>query len=71
MFKIGDVVQVKSGGPAMSVLTEGDQVECLWFAEVAEVFHREMFPAICLEAIDFEEGDEDTGDEDAKEDDED
>jgi uncharacterized protein YodC (DUF2158 family) len=55
MFKIGDIVQVKSGGPAMSVLTEGDQVECLWFAEGAEAFHRENFPAVCLEPIEFEE----------------
>lgn len=67
MFKTGDVVQVKSGGPVMTVLTEGEQVECLWFAEGAEVFHRETFPAACLEAIEFEEAE----DEDVSEDDED
>lgn len=69
MFNIGDVVQVKSGGPAMTVLTNGDQVECLWFADVAEVFHREKLPAICLEAVEFEDGDK--GDEDSDKEDED
>lgn len=66
MFKIGDVVQVKSGGPAMSVLNEGDQVECLWFAEGTEAFHREKFPAVCLEPVEFEE--EEKEDEDAEDD---
>lgn len=73
MFNIGDVVQVKSGGPAMTVLTSGDEVECLWFADVTEVFHREKLPAICLEAVEFEadekEKDEDDEDEDEDEDD--
>ncbi|KAF0231402.1 MAG: hypothetical protein FD175_703 [Beijerinckiaceae bacterium] len=72
MFNIGDVVQVKSGGPAMTVLSDGDQVECVWFAEVAEVFHREKLPAICLEAVEFEEDDkENAEDEDEDEDDKD
>ena len=69
MFKIGDVVQVKSGGPAMSVLSmtaagESHQVECLWFAEGAEAFHRETFPAPCLEPVEFEEDDKDDEEED-------
>ena len=55
MFKKGDVVQVKSGGPVMTVLAEGEQVECLWFAEGSETFQRDTFPAVCLEAIEFED----------------
>lgn len=69
MFKIGDVVQVKSGGPAMTVLSEGEEVVCLWFAEGTEAFHRERLPAACLESVEFEDDDEE--EEDEKEDDED
>ncbi|MCA1951706.1 MAG: YodC family protein [Hyphomicrobiales bacterium] len=66
MFKIGDVVQVKSGGPAMTVIALGDQVECLWFAEASETFRRDMLPAVCLEPVEFEEAE--TGDEDEDDD---
>ncbi len=69
MFNIGDVVQVKSGGPAMTVLANGELIECLWFADVTEAFHREQLPAICLEAVELEEDDEKSEDEeDDKED---
>jgi uncharacterized protein YodC (DUF2158 family) len=68
MFKIGDVVQVKSGGPAMTVLAIGDMVECLWYAEGGEAFRRDMLPAICLEAVEFEEAATDEADEDDDED---
>lgn len=76
MFKIGDVVQVKSGGPAMTVLAVGDEVECVWYGEESETFRREKLPAILLEAVEFEEddkeknSDEDEEDEDQPEDDE-
>jgi uncharacterized protein YodC (DUF2158 family) len=32
-LKVGDVVQLKSGGPAMTVssITPGGAVECMWF----------------------------------------
>jgi uncharacterized protein YodC (DUF2158 family) len=69
MFKIGDVVQVKSGGPAMTVLAVGDEVECLWYAEGGEAFRRDTLPAICLEPVEFEEAGSE--DEDEDEDDED
>lgn len=69
MFKIGDVVQMKSGGPAMSVLSEGEQVECLWFAEGTETFNRETFPALCLESVEFEEEDAEDEDEDKEDED--
>ena len=65
MLKIGDVVQVKSGGPAMTVLATGDMVECLWFAETAEQFRREQLPLACLEPVEFDDkADEDEDDED-------
>lgn len=57
MFKIGDVVQLKSGGPAMTVVAMGDaeQVECLFYAEAADMFRRETLPAIVLESVEFED----------------
>lgn len=58
MFKIGDVVQVKSGGPAMTVVAPGDEVECLWFSEGTETFRRDKLPATALEPVEFETGDE-------------
>lgn len=35
-FKIGDVVYLKSGGPAMTVnriIEERDNIECVWFVK--------------------------------------
>ncbi len=33
-FKLGDIVQLKSGGPTMTVDAEGkSEIVCLWFAE--------------------------------------
>jgi len=33
-FKLGDIVQLKSGGPTMTVDSEGkSELACLWFAE--------------------------------------
>ncbi len=34
-FKVGDVVQLKSGGPKMVVITiwENGQISCLWASE--------------------------------------
>jgi uncharacterized protein YodC (DUF2158 family) len=64
MFKLGDIVQVKSGGPAMTVIAEGESVECLWFADGAEAFRRETFPAMVLETIEFEDEGESKADED-------
>ncbi|MCA0399386.1 MAG: YodC family protein [Proteobacteria bacterium] len=65
MFKIGDVVQMKSGGPAMSVVSTTDEkAECLWFAEGSETFQRDTFPMACLEAVEFEEEDDEDDGED-------
>jgi uncharacterized protein YodC (DUF2158 family) len=32
-FHIGDIVMLKSGGPAMTVDATGEQVDCVWFAK--------------------------------------
>ena len=58
MFKVGDVVQLKSGGPAMTVIDTKEEaaVECLWFGDVSETFRREILPVIALETVEFESG---------------
>lgn len=67
-FKIGDVVQLKSGGPAMTVVETGANPTCAWYADEDESFRRDTFPEACLDVIDFEddeaEDEEDEDDED-------
>ena len=55
MFKIGDVVQLKSGGSPMTVNKKaGDdgRVECVWFdASIKGQLHRELFCAVDLHVV--------------------
>ncbi|MBL8649505.1 MAG: DUF2158 domain-containing protein [Sphingopyxis sp.] len=47
-FKAGDIVQLKSGGPVMTVAhVSGDSVLCIWI-EKNKTF-REPFPPVVLE----------------------
>lgn len=71
MFKIGDVVQLKSGGPAMTVLATGEEVECLFYGEESETFRRESLPAFALERVEFEDEAQPASDDDEDEDEED
>lgn len=53
MFNVGDVVQLKSGGPAMTVVLVGmndgvRELVCVWF--VANKPERSTFPEAALEA---------------------
>jgi uncharacterized protein YodC (DUF2158 family) len=48
MFKIGDVVVLKSGGPDMTVEEPGEVVGCVWFEKNQP--QRGFFPAAVLEA---------------------
>jgi uncharacterized protein YodC (DUF2158 family) len=54
-FKVGDVVQLKSGGPLMTVIdpgaTEGGKVvvRCAWFDERKPCFN--VFPADTLKIV--------------------
>jgi uncharacterized protein YodC (DUF2158 family) len=56
-FKAGDTVQLKSGGPVMTVervgkdkTTQEDVVFCIWFhkEEKGEVLNRDSFPPVTL-----------------------
>jgi uncharacterized protein YodC (DUF2158 family) len=57
-FAQGDTVNVKSGGPALTVLSvDGDQVKCLFFSEELGDFRETVIPAFALEAFDEEDDD--------------
>jgi uncharacterized protein YodC (DUF2158 family) len=48
-FKLGDVVQLKSGGPAMTVSERvaADTVRCIWFDGATA--RNEVFPVAALQ----------------------
>lgn len=46
-FNPGDRVQVKSGGPVMTVEhVNGDSISCVWFEKTKQ--YRDAFPAVVL-----------------------
>jgi uncharacterized protein YodC (DUF2158 family) len=69
-FKPGDIVQLKSGGPAMTVVAVGGEgVHCLWYAELSDEVKTSTLPAISLESItilDDEDNDDDEDDDDSR-----
>ncbi len=72
-FEPGDIVQLKSFGPPMTVVSvEADGVRVLWYGEESEEVKSHVIPAVALEKItvvDDEEDDEDDDDEDEHEED--
>jgi uncharacterized protein YodC (DUF2158 family) len=71
-FEPGDIVQLKSFGPAMTVVAvSGAGVEVLWYGEVDDELKTHVIPAIALEKITVleEEDDEDEDDDDDDDDD--
>ncbi len=72
-FDKGDVVILKSGGPALTVLEMDDEdVKCLYFSEEIGEFKKTTIPAFALEPFedDEEEEDEEEDEEDSDEDEE-
>ena len=58
-FAAGNIVVLKSGGPAMTVIaTSGENVECLWMSDIGEL-SRDTIPAIALEIVEVDDEDED------------
>lgn len=52
LFKVGDVVQLKSGGPSSTVArVEGILVEVVWFNEGDDQYHSFLFPDSVLMKI--------------------
>ena len=67
-FAAGEVVNLKSGGPALTVLAQaGDQVMCVFFSEEIGEFRQTMLPAFALENYD-EDADDDQEDDESDED---
>jgi len=59
----GDIVQLKSGGPLMTVVAmEKSDVRCIWHSASAEALCSALIPAVALDHIDLAD-DEDLEDE--------
>lgn len=57
-FAPGEIVQLKSGSPALTIIAvDGEVVEVVWFAEEVEEFRTQKIPAIALDALEIEEFD--------------
>lgn len=55
-FKKGDIVQLKSGGPAMVVTGSGGEgVQVLWYGEMVDEIRTATVPSICLAEAEIEE----------------
>ena len=58
-FTKGDIVQLKSGGPAMIVTGQtGETVQCLWYGDVTDDVKTGSIPSFCLVEAEIEEVDE-------------
>jgi uncharacterized protein YodC (DUF2158 family) len=69
-FEPGDVVMLRSGGPAMTVIEVAENiVTCLWYADGEEVLRTSSVPVIALVQVEHDEDVEDD-DEDIEPDDE-
>ncbi|QHS36123.1 DUF2158 domain-containing protein [Alcaligenes faecalis] len=54
-FNVGDVVQLKSGGPEMTVIDksqEGSNVKCMWFVTDNRA-RTQSIPAVALMAVEL------------------
>lgn len=66
-FEAGDVVILKSGGHAMTVIAvDEDQVECIWAGEEGDLF-RETIPAVVLENVQEIDADDEAEDDEDNE----
>ncbi len=60
-FQKGEIVQLKSGGPAMVVTGQSDDgVQVLWYGEMVDDLKTGSVPAFCLVEAEIEDADEDT-----------
>ncbi|MBV8564019.1 MAG: DUF2158 domain-containing protein [Methylobacteriaceae bacterium] len=65
-FSPGEIVQLKSGGPAMTVTSSSAEgVHCIWYGEATDELKTGVIPAPCLEILILED-DEETEDEPAR-----
>lgn len=60
----GDIVQLKSGGPALTVIgVEGDGVRCLFFSDEIGDFREATIPAFALDTFEFSDAEDEDGEE--------
>lgn len=53
-FEPGVVVQLKSGGPAMTVVsTDADGVRCIFYAEASDEVRTAIIPAVALDPVEL------------------
>ena len=53
-FEPGVVVQLKSGGPTMTVVAvDADGVQCIWYAESTDEVRTAVIPAVALDVVEF------------------
>jgi uncharacterized protein YodC (DUF2158 family) len=70
-FSEGDIVSVKSGGPALTVISVlGEHVTCLYFSDELGEFREAVIPAFALESVEDGAMEEDEDEEDEEEEDE-
>jgi uncharacterized protein YodC (DUF2158 family) len=69
-FAVGDVVELKSGGPALTVLGQiGDRVHCVFFSDEIGEFREAILPVVALTEADEDDEDEEEEDGDAEDED--
>ena len=60
-FKIGEIVQLKSGGPVMTIVKVDDvnAITCMWYASQQGEFRTHVFAQAWLDEVEIEEEDDD------------
>jgi uncharacterized protein YodC (DUF2158 family) len=63
-FKPGEIVQLKSGGRALTVVRQVKQdVEVVWYADSEDAVRTATIPAVALALIEFADDEDDLDDE--------
>lgn len=61
----GVVVQLKSGGPAMTVVAvNADGIQCIWYAEATDEVRNAVIPVVALDAVEFVAADDENENDD-------
>jgi uncharacterized protein YodC (DUF2158 family) len=64
-IEAGSIVQLKSGGPAMTVVSaDSAGVHCIWYGEVNDDVKNATIPALALVAVTASDEEEDDDDDD-------
>jgi uncharacterized protein YodC (DUF2158 family) len=60
-FQPGEIVQLKSGGPLMTIIKVEDakRITCMWYAQEQGEFRTHVFEQAWLDQIDIEDEDDD------------